>query len=140
MGVILNFLSNAKTSLLGFLIIGAITYAGFYVYGLNSEISSLKNDKLELEKNKAELEKTVAIKEAKIVTLEGSVNELSNMLDAQNVSIKNLEVNSTKLNDTIARLQNQEPSIKYITKTKTTNCEELQQLVKKVSGLKYENF
>lgn len=140
MGVILNFLSNTKTSLLGFLIIGAITYGGFYVYGLNNEISSLKNDKLVLEKDKAELEKTVAIKEAKIVILEGTVNELSGRLEVQNDSIKNLEVNSTKLNNTIARLQSQEPSIQYIIKTKTTNCDELQQLVKKVSGLKYENF
>ena len=140
MGVILNFLSNAKTSLLGFLIIGTITYAGFYVYGLNSEISSLKNDKLVLEKDKAELEKTVAIKEAKIVILEGTVNELSGNIELQNESIKNLEVDSHKLNNTIVKLQSQEPSIQYIIKTKTTNCEELQQLVKKVAGLKYENF
>lgn len=140
MGVILNFLSNAKTSLLGFVIIGAITYCGFYVYGLKSDISDLTLDKLTLEKEKSDLQKSVAIKEAKIVILEGTVNELSGNIELQNESIKNLEVDSGKLNNTIARLQSQEPSIQYVIKSKVTNCEELQQLVKKISGLKYENF
>ena len=30
--------------------------------------------------------------------------------------------------------------IMKLIKSKVTNCEELQQLVKKISGLKYENF
>lgn len=140
MGVILKFLSEAKTSLLGFAIIGAITYCGFYVYGLKSDISDLTLTKLTLEKEKSDLQKTVAIKEAKIVILEGTVNELSGNIELQNESIKNLEVDTGKLNNTIARLQSQEPSIQYVIKSKVTNCEELQQLVKKISGLKYENF
>ena len=41
LGVILKFLSEAKTSLLGFVIIGVITYCGFYVYDLKSDISDL---------------------------------------------------------------------------------------------------
>lgn len=140
MGVILKFLSEAKTSLLGFAIISAITYCGFYVYGLKSDISDLTLTKLTLEKEKSDLQKTVAIKEAKIVILEGTVNELSGNIELQNESIKNLEVDTGKLNNTIARLQSQEPSIQYVIKSKVTNCEELQQLVKKISGLKYENF
>ena len=140
MGVILKFLSEAKTSLLGFVIISAITYCGFYVYGLKSDISDLTLTKLTLEKEKSDLQKTVAIKEAKIVILEGTVNELSGNIELQNESIKNLEVDTGKLNNTIARLQSQEPSIQYVIKSKVTNCEELQQLVKKISGLKYENF
>ena len=140
MGVILKFLSEAKTSLLGFVIIGVITYCGFYVYGLKSDISDLTLTKLTLEKEKSDLEKTVAIKEAKIVILEGTVNELSGNIELQNESIKNLKVDTGKINDTIVRLQSQEPSIQYVIKSKVTNCEELQQLVKKISGLKYENF
>ena len=137
---LLNFLGEAKSAVVGVIIISIITYCGFYVYNLKSEISEYKEIKLTLERDLSEANKTIAIKEAKIVVLESTVEELKDNLDLQNKSIDNMRVDTVKLNDTIIKLQHQEPSIQYVIKTKTTNCNELQEIVKKVAGLKYENF
>ena len=137
---LLNFLGEAKSAVVGVIIISIITYCGFYVYNLKSVISEYKEIKLTLERDLSEANKTIAIKEAKIVVLESTVKELKDDLDLQNKSIDNMRVDTVKLNDTILKLQHQEPSIQYVIKTKTTNCNELQELVKKVAGLKYENF
>ena len=135
-----NFLGDAKSTFLGLLVIGIISYVGFYVYGLKSEIEDLNNDKTTLTLSLSEAEKTIVIKEVKIVVLEGTVKELSNKLDEQNINIKNMELDSKQLNEDIVKLKQQEPSVQYVVKTKSVTCDDLQQLVKKIGGLSYENF
>ena len=54
-----NFLGDAKSTFLGLLVIGIISYVGFYVYGLKSEIEDLNNDKTTLTLSLSEAEKTI---------------------------------------------------------------------------------
>lgn len=137
---LLNFLGEAKSAVVGVIIISIITYCGFYVYNLKSEISEYKEIKLTLERDLSEANKTIAIKEAKIVVLESTVEELKDNLDLQNKSIDNMRVDTVKLNDTIIKLQHQEPSIQIIKRTKVIDCTELKNQIKKISGLKYEEL
>ena len=136
----LSILNNLKSTIIGILIIGGITYAGFYVFNLNSTITTLKLEKGELENVIADNIKTIAIKEAKLAISESLNETLTQEITKQNQEIKSRSLDNDKLNQDIVKLQQQEPSIKIIKKTKVIDCENLKQTVKKIGELKYEEL